>query len=263
MAVDWSVGNYEQTAEKLLPAVRELVDRADPRPGERVVDVGCGTGSVALLAAERGARVTGVDPAARLLEVARAEAASRGLDATFAAGDAAALPVGDGEADLVLANFGVIFAPDPEKAGAELARVSAPDGRMLFTAWIPGGPIGEAVRLFREAMMRAGAPRPSGPGRDFAWHERDALAGLFGPHGFEVHVQEERISFTAPSVRDYVESERSSHPIWVTGQPLLEARGEVEELQARTLEVFEKANEDSGGAMKVTSRYVIATVTRG
>ena len=252
MAVDWGVGKYEQTAEQLVPAARALVDAADPQRGERVVDVGCGTGNVALLAAERGAQVTGVDPAARLLEVARAEAQARGLAATFAAGDASALPVGDGEADVVLSNFGVIFAQDPPRAAAEMARVSA--GRILFTAWIPGGPVGEAVRLFREAMGTGGGP-------SFAWHERDALAELFGPHGFGVEVEERRISFTSSSAAEYMDGEMASHPFWVAGRPLIEASGQLDELRARTLAVFDAANEDPG-ALKITSRYVIATVTR-
>src|SRR5436305_15136046 len=110
--LDWSLGRYERTAGQLLPAARLVVERAAPAAGDRVVDVGCGTGNAALLAAERGARVTGVDPATRLLEVARERAAARGLDADFATGDAAHLPVGDGEADVVLSVFGVIFAPD-------------------------------------------------------------------------------------------------------------------------------------------------------
>jgi len=62
-SLDWSIGNYEHTADQLMPAARLVVDRAAPAPGERVVDVGCGTGNAALLAAARGARVTGVDPA--------------------------------------------------------------------------------------------------------------------------------------------------------------------------------------------------------
>src|SRR4051795_13544273 len=98
--LDWSLGRYEDTALQLLPAARVVVDRAAPSAGDRVVDVGCGSGNAALLAAERGARVTGVDPAARLLDVAREEAAARGLDANFALGEAAALPLADGEADV-------------------------------------------------------------------------------------------------------------------------------------------------------------------
>jgi 2-polyprenyl-3-methyl-5-hydroxy-6-metoxy-1,4-benzoquinol methylase len=75
--MDWSLGHYEHTAAQLMPAARVVVDRAAPAEGERVVDVGCGTGNAALLAAARGARVTGVDPAARLLEVAREQAAAQ------------------------------------------------------------------------------------------------------------------------------------------------------------------------------------------
>ena len=68
---DWGAGRYEETAARLEPAARVIVERAAPAAGEHVVDVGCGTGNAALLAAERGATVTGVDPAPRLLEVAR------------------------------------------------------------------------------------------------------------------------------------------------------------------------------------------------
>ena len=68
---DWGLGRYEDTAAQLEPAARAVVERAAPAAGEHVVDVGCGTGNAALLAAERGARVTGVDPAPRLLDVAR------------------------------------------------------------------------------------------------------------------------------------------------------------------------------------------------
>src|SRR5215207_5902483 len=108
---DWGIGRYEHTATRLEPAARVVVEAAAPVAGERVVDVGCGTGNAALLAAERGAVVTGVDPAPRLLDVARAEAAARGLDVTFARGQAAEIPLEDGEADVMLSVFGVIFAP--------------------------------------------------------------------------------------------------------------------------------------------------------
>ena len=188
--LDWSLGNYEHTAAQLLPAARVVVDRAAPAAGERVADVGCGTGNAALLAAARGARVTGVDPAPRLLEVAREQAAARGLAATFAPGGAAALPLTDGDADVVLSVFGVIFAPDAAAAAAELARVAAPAGRIVLSAWVPEGAIHDAVQVAQEAVRRAiGAPAGTPP---FAWHDRDALAGLLTPHGFEVAVEEER-----------------------------------------------------------------------
>src|SRR6266508_4578451 len=86
---DWSIGRYEHTAAQLLAAAEAVVERAAPLACERVVDVGCGTGNAALLAAARGARVVGVDPAGRLLEVARDEADARGLEVMFLPGEAA------------------------------------------------------------------------------------------------------------------------------------------------------------------------------
>jgi len=93
--MEWGAGRYERIAEQLLPAAEVVVEQAAPREGESVVDIGCGTGNAALLAADRGATVTGVDPAQRLLDVAAATAAERGLDATFRLGEAADIPLDD------------------------------------------------------------------------------------------------------------------------------------------------------------------------
>jgi SAM-dependent methyltransferase len=257
--VDWGIGRYEQIAEQLLPAARVLVDKAAPADGERVVDLGCGTGNAALLAAERGSRVTGVDPAVRLLEVARALAAERGLDATFVEGDAAKIPLGDGEADLVLSVFGVIFAPDATAAATEMARVTAPAGRIVLSAWIPEGTISQLARASREAIGRALGNPPGPP--PFAWHDREAVAGLLGPHGFEVTTQEERLAFTAASPAAYLDDESNEHPLWIAARALLEPRGEVKSLRKRALEILESGNEDPD-AFRATSRYVVATARR-
>jgi SAM-dependent methyltransferase len=256
---DWGLGRYEGTAAKLRPAAEIVVDRAAPRPGERVVDVGCGTGNATLLAAARGARVVGIDPAPRLLEVARAEAAAGKLDASFAQGDAAATGLGEASADVVLSVFGVIFAPDPAAAAAELARVTAPSGRIVLSAWIPDGAISQTARAAREAVTAAvGAPAGPPP---FPWHERDALAGLLEPHGFAVELEEHRLAFTAPSAAEYADAEFREHPLSVAGHAVLEPRGEAEPLRARILEILTAANEDPA-AFRVTSRYVVATARR-
>lgn len=235
--MDWDAGSYEHTAAALHPAAAVVVDRAAPTAGERVVDVGCGTGNAALLAAARGARVTGVDPAPRLLEVARERARAAGLDAEFAGGEAAALPLGDGEADVVVSVFGVIFAADARAAAAELARVTAPGGRIVLSAWIPEGGIFEAVR----ALRGTGGPPTS------AWHERATLVDLFGP---TVELTEHRIAFTAGSAQAFVEGEFAHHPLWI-------AR-DSPAVRERMNAVIAEANEDPR-AFRVTSRYVVAT----
>jgi SAM-dependent methyltransferase len=257
--IDWSIGRYEQIAEQLMPAARVAVDHAAPAEGERVVDLGCGTGNAALLAAARGALVTGVDPASRLLEVARGLAAGQGLEATFVEGDASTIPVTDGGADLVLSVFGVIFAPDAAAAGGEIARVTAPGGRIVLTAWIPEGTISKVARASREAIGRALGRPPAPP--PFAWHDRDTLARLFGPHGFEVTTQEEQMTFTAASPTAYLEEESNEHPFWVAARTVLEPRGEVEPLRERALAILEAGNEDPD-AFRTASRYVVATAHR-
>ena len=256
---DWGLGRYEDTAVRLKPAARAVVECAALAPGEHVLDVGCGTGNAALLAAERGARVTGVDPAPRLLDVARKEAAALGLHARFALGHAAALPLANGEADVVVSVFGVIFAPDPRAAAAEMARVTAPGGRIVLSAWIPSGAMHEAVRAAEEAVRNAlGAPTAP---PQFPWHERTAIAELFGLHGFEVTLNNERLAFTAPSPLAYLD-EQEHHPLAVAGQAVLGPRGESAATRERMLGILAAANEDPH-AFRVTSRYVVATARKG
>jgi SAM-dependent methyltransferase len=256
---DWGLGNYEHTAAQLLPAARVVVDRAAVMEGERAVDVGCGSGNAALLAAARGARVTGVDPAPRLLEVAREQAAARGLDATFALGDAGSLPIEDGAADVVLSVFGVIFAPDAHAAAAEMVRVATRAGRIVLSAWVPEGAIHDAVRAAQEAVRRA-VRAPAGP-PPFAWHERSALCELFAPYGFDVAVEEQPLAFTSTSPREYLDAESANHPLAVAGRAILEPSGEADALRERMLAIYQAANEDPEGFL-VTSRYIVATARR-
>ena len=256
---DWGIGHYEETAAQILPVAEDVVARAAIGPGERVVDLGCGTGNASLLAAARGARVTGVDPAARLLEVARREAAARGLDATFVSGHAAAIPLEDGAADAVLSVFGVIFAPDAVPAVAEMARVTAPQGRIVLSAWIPEGAFFELLRM-RGEVLSAALGTPPGP-PPFAWHEEDALARLFAPHGFHVAQAQGRLPITAASARAYLDRHFTSHPLSIATVSALRPLGLFESFRDRAIEILEAGNE-SPGSFRVTSRYIVATARR-
>ena len=257
--MDWSLGEYEHVAAQLLPAAAIVVEHAAPRAGERVLDIGCGTGNAALLAAESGAIVTGIDPADRLLDVARAEAAARTLAVQFMRGAAEALPIADGAADLILSVFGVIFAEDAAAAAAEMARVCAPQGRIVISAWIPGGPIAELGRLRREAIIGQ-AEVPDAPAPP-AWHEPVALSDLLGPYGFAIQLREAALPFSAGSAEDFIDSELRNHPMWIACRTSLEPRGEMDALRARVLEVLHAANEDPH-AFRVTSHYVVVSANR-
>jgi ubiquinone/menaquinone biosynthesis C-methylase UbiE len=259
VAMEWGQGCYERIAEQLLPAAEAAVETAKISSGERVLDVGCGTGNAALLAAERGGIVTGIDPAQRLLEVAAATAAERGLEATFLPGEAADMPLEEDSADVVLSVFGVIFAPDPEAAAAEIDRVGAPKVRILLVAWLPGGPVSDAVRLARRTMAEIlDQPPASEP---FPWHQRDALSRLFEPYGFSVSLTERSISWGAPSVDEFMRIEGENHPIAISARPILEGAGRAEEVREGMRRIYEEGNEDPL-AFRLTSHYVVAEMER-
>jgi SAM-dependent methyltransferase len=265
--VDWGRGHYERLAGQLRPAAELIVGHLAPRPGEVVIDLGCGTGNAALIAAARGARVTGVDPSPRLLQIARATAAAAGLDAEFILGDAARLPVPDSSADAIVSVFGVIFAPDPAAAAAEIARVLRPGGRLVLSAWLREGALAAQARLRGELVARlrgelvAGVRGENPVSGLFAWHDSQALTGLLGPHGFTVAVADRALAFTAASARAYADAELADHPGWVEARGLLEPAGRWEHVRAELTRLLADASEDPG-AFRITSRYVIATATR-
>jgi SAM-dependent methyltransferase len=134
-AAAWSGATYERIAEAFAPIHRKIVDTLALSAGERFLDLGCGTGGVALAAARTGADVTGLDISADQLEKARAAAADAGLSVRFDEGDAQSLPYPDGAFDAVASVFGMIFAPDHGRAAAELTRVCRPGARFAITTW--------------------------------------------------------------------------------------------------------------------------------
>ncbi len=258
-SMDWGLGRYEEIATGLLPASEVALRAAELRRTERVLDIGCGSGNAALLAAERGGRVTAVDPAQRLLDLAAKRAEQKGLELRLLRGEAAALPLGDAAVDLVISVFGVIFAPDPQAAAAEIARVCAADGRVVLCAWSPQGPLGEAMSLRREALASTGARKMAAPA--FAWHDAEALAELFSPHGFSVRTRAEHLELRASSAGDFLEAELRDHPLWIAARAALEPSGAMEAVHDGALQIFEDANEAPEG-FSVKGHYLLATARR-
>src|SRR5262249_32500872 len=128
----WTAGDFGLVARSYESGAAEFVRRLGLVPGTRVLDVACGTGNLAVPAARTGAEVTGVDIATNLLEQARARAAAEGLAVRFNEGDAEKLPYPDAGFETVISMFGVMFAPRPELAAAQLLRVCRPGGTIAL-----------------------------------------------------------------------------------------------------------------------------------
>jgi SAM-dependent methyltransferase len=144
--------------------------------GEKVLDVGCGTGVVALTAARRGADVCGLDLTPELLAVARENAELAELRVEWREGDVEALPYADDSFDVVVSQFGHMFAPRPEVAIREMLRVLRPGGRIAFATW----PIELFIGRWFATVSKYGPPPPPGVAAPPLWGDPNVVRERLG-----------------------------------------------------------------------------------
>lgn len=162
MKATWMAGDFGQIANHSAAEAQRFVHRLGLKAGQRVVDIACGTGNLAIPAAKLGCVVTGADIATNLLEQARARAAKEGVKADFVEGDAEQLPFTDNTFDVVMTMFGAMFAPRPELVAKELLRVCKPGGLIAMANWTPTGFVGKMFRLNAQFVPPpADVPPPS------------------------------------------------------------------------------------------------------
>lgn len=158
------------------PCAARLVKRAGVTPGQRVLDVACGTGVVSVTAARRGARVTGLDLTPELLERARENARIAGVEVDWHEGDVEKLPFSDAEFDVVLSEFGHIFAPRPDVAIGEMLRVLKPGGTIAFSTWPPELFVGRMFNLTASYLP----PPPPGVAPPPQWGDPNVVRQRLG-----------------------------------------------------------------------------------
>lgn len=171
----WGAGDFNIFAMKTMPVAEALVEAADPKPGHRVLDIACGSGNNALVAARRHCDVVGLDFVPALVARAKQRAAADGVPVEFHEGDAQAMPYPDKNFDCVLSTFGVMFAPNQEKAAAEILRVTKPGAKIAIASWMPEGFGGNFFR-----MMARYAPPPPGVKPGSRWGTVAGMTELLG-----------------------------------------------------------------------------------
>lgn len=171
----WTSGDFLPIARSFAPGAQEFIARLGLRRGQSVLDVACGTGNLAIPAALAGARVSGIDIAPNLIAQAGLEARSAGCAIAFEVGDAESLPYGDGQFDTTVTMFGAMFAYRPERAAAELLRVTRAGGRVAMANWTPDGFIGRILRAHTAIV-----PPPPGVPSPLEWGKEDVVRARFG-----------------------------------------------------------------------------------
>ena len=159
-----------------MTAAAKLVRHARVRPGDRILDVACGTGVVAMSAASVGAKAVGLDLTPELLARARDHSKLASHDIEWHEGDAEAMPFEDKSFDVVLSQFGHIFAPRADVVTREMLRVLRPGGTLAFSTWPPELYVGSLFQITSKHMP----PAPPGVTPPFAWGETQFIRDQLG-----------------------------------------------------------------------------------
>ena len=194
--------------QTMVPAAH-LVKHARVRAGQRVLDVACGTGVVSLTAARIGAHVTGLDLTPELLAHARENSSLCNLQVYWHEGDVERLPFGDAAFDVVLSQFGHMFAPRPEVAIGEMLRVLKPGGTIAFSTWPP-----ELLVARRFALVARYMPPPPGVAPPPLWGDPNIIRERLGGYVKDIVFDRGRMIVPALSVQHHnAHIERTAGPI--------------------------------------------------
>ena len=171
----WATGDFNEIARQNVVMAEALVEAVDPHPGQRVLDVACGSGTAALVAERRYCDVTGIDYVPGLIERAEVRAQANRQSIDFRVGDAQDMPFPDDSFDVVLSVYGVQFALDQERAARELLRVCKPGGTIGLAGPIPEGWSGDWFAVHAEYTLP-----PPGVQSPLRWGTAEGLEELLG-----------------------------------------------------------------------------------
>jgi ubiquinone/menaquinone biosynthesis C-methylase UbiE len=245
----WGSGNYAAVAERIGESGELVVERAGVEPGMDVLDVACGTGNATIPAAKAGARVTGLDFAPALLEIARERCADAMVEIDFVEGDAQELPFEDASFDRVVSTFGHMFAPDHERTAAEMKRVLRPGGAIAFACWTPEGSIGRMFATLAELV-----PPPPGGQPPILWGTEEHVRELMGGATFERH----EIEWTDESPESYARFMLDSFGPLLNARELLAER--EAELDAAYTDFLRRENLADDGTLRFNGEYLLSVV---
>jgi ubiquinone/menaquinone biosynthesis C-methylase UbiE len=254
----WSNGDFGVVAEVLAPEELQFYSRLNVPKGSKVLDVACGSGTIALEASRHGANAKGLDIVEDLIRQAKERAAAEGLKAEFIVGDAEDLPYGDNEFDYVISMFGAMFAPRPEIAASELFRVCKPGGTVAMGNWTDEGEISE----FFDVVASFAPPMPPGVPKPIEWGNREIITQRLGKYAndLKMNIRKLEMNFPMPPLevtRHYFKYFGPTKTVY----DMLDDAKRAEFEKALTV-VWEKENTATDGSTRTAVDYVEVTALK-
>lgn len=251
----WSSGDYAVIGTSLQVVGENLCEAVDVLGGARVLDVAAGNGNASLAAARRRADVVASDCVGELLARAQARAQADGLRIETRIADAEALPFADGEFDVVLSTFGVMFAPNQEQAAAELVRVCKPGGRIGLANWTPDSFVGGMLKA-----VTTHVPPPAGVRSPLEWGTEARLSELLGA-GVTVAATAREYVFRYRSRQEWLDVFRSYYGPVHKAFVALDTQGQAS-LEQDLLALAEEHNTATDGSLRAPSTYLEVVATK-
>ena len=248
----WAAGDLASVSDLFLPISERLVDEAEVGSGLQVLEVGTGTGTVAVLAAQRDATVVGLDLAPELFESARRRAGAAGVEVAWVEGDVEDLRFEDGRFERVLSGFGVQFAPRHEVAAHEMVRVCKPAGLIGLVNWTPEGVFGQTMKTTGRHLP----PPPQFASPPPLWGSESHVEELFAGTGVELDLRRETFTFGIESVEGWIRFLETTYGPTMAAKQRLEPEGTWQDLRRELVALWESFNEASDG-MRVSAEYLL------
>ena len=251
----WAAGDWDAFSHHVAPVGPVVLDRVRVAAGDELLDVGAGSGgTIAIPAAQRGARVVASDVTPELFEAGRRRAAAAGVTVDWVEADAQDLPFPDGRFDVVTSTFGAMFAPDHRRAAAELVRVCRPGGRLAVTTWTADGYAGDLFALSGSYVP----PRPDAVSPQ-AWGEEGNVTALFAAAGAAVAITRERVDFRFASIPAAVAGYAEQFGPFAALRAILEPQGRWDAYLADFGALLERYASPAGHGIAIRGDYLLIT----
>jgi len=251
----WSSGDYAVVGTTLQIVGETLCEALDVRAGARVLDVAAGNGNATLAAARRFCDVVSTDYVPALLDKGRERAAAERLAVDFRTADAEQLPFDNGEFDVVLSVFGVMFTPDHARAARELARVTRPGGLIGLANWTPDSFVGQMFKVLGKYIPPAAGVKPPS-----LWGTEDHLRTIFGPAIGAMRVTTRQFNFRYRSAAHFIDVFRDYYgPVH---KAFLALPAEQQQRLDEDLHALVARLSRGGDTVVVPSDYLEAVITR-